>query len=336
MHYNRLGNTGLLVSDLALGAMLFGETSGRSTPAEEATTMVRRYLDMGGNHIDTANVYGGGVSEEVVGQAIKGRDRTHVVIATKVRFPMGEGRNAQGLSRHHIMRAVEDSLRRLDTDYIDLYYMHGWDPLTPLEESLRAFDDLVTAGKVRYVGVSNFKAWQLMKALAISEANSWARFVAAQYQYSLVKRDIEYEFTDLCLSEGVGITPWGPLGGGFLSGKYQRGDRPTAGRISASAEDHEESWERRNNERNWRVIDAVGEVAEGRHATYSQIALAWVRAQPAVCSVIIGARTMEQFEDNMGAAAINLTPEELDLLNTASALPEMYPYRMIADYMMRK
>lgn len=334
MRYKQLGNTGLLVSDLALGTMLFGGTDTRDTREGDARQMVARYLDAGGNHIDTANVYTGGRSEEIVGQAISGQ-RDKVILATKVRFPTGEGRNEQGLSRHHITQAVEASLRRLNTDYIDLYYMHGWDPLTPLDESLRAFDDLVQAGKVRYTGVSNFKAWQMMKALATSDARGYVRFVAAQYQYSLVMRDIEYEFADLCASEGVGLVPWGPLGGGFLSGKYRRGEQPESGRIADSPESYEEAWQRRNTERNWRIIDAVGAIAGARDATYPQIALAWLRAQPTVSSVIIGARTLEQFDDNIKAAEIDLTPDELAQLDAASQPPEMYPYRMIADNMMR-
>lgn len=332
MKYKQLGRSGLLVSDLCLGTMIFGEESERSTPPDEARRMIDRYLDAGGNHIDTADVYAGGRSEEIVGQAIREK-RDQVVLATKVRFPKGQGRNDVGLSRHHILEGVNASLRRLNTDYIDLYYMHCWDPLTPLDESLRAFDDLVTAGKVRYIGVSNFKAWQLMKALATSDARGWSRFVAGQYQYSLVTRDIEYEFTDLCLSEGVGITPWGPLGGGFLSGKYQRNQRPQgaqAGRIGTTPGTHEEAWDRRNTERNWNVIDTVGRIVEARGVTYSQVALAWLRVQPAVSSVILGARTMQQLEDNLGAADLELTPDELAALDGASALPDAYPYRMIA------
>ena len=217
MRYRQLGRSGLLVSELALGTMVFGEDSQRSTLPEEAERMIHRFLDEGGNHIDTANVYADGRSEEIVGKAIQNK-RGQVVLATKVRFRSGgDGPNNLGLSRYHIIRSVEDSLQRLTTETIDLLYMHSWDPLSPLDELLRAFDDLVTAGKVRYIGVSNFKAWQLMKALGLSDFKGWARFVAAQYQYSLVVRDIEAEFSDLCLSEGVGITPWGPLGGGFCN-----------------------------------------------------------------------------------------------------------------------
>ena len=246
----RLGNSGLLVSELALGTMVFGETGSRGTAAGDATRMIHRYLDAGGNHIDTADVYADGRSEEIVGAALQGH-RAGVVLATKVRFSTGDGPNDAGLSRYHIMRGVEASLRRLQTDVIDLLYMHCWDPLTPLEESLGAFDDLVTAGKVHYIGVSNFKAWQLMKALGISDRTGRVRFVAAQYQYSLIERDIDREFGDLLTSENIGLVPWSPLGGGFLSGKYRPGDRPTGpeGRLAVMGDEAEESWGRRSTDR---------------------------------------------------------------------------------------
>ncbi|PJF30654.1 MAG: aldo/keto reductase [Phototrophicales bacterium] len=331
MKYNKLGNSGLLVSELALGTMLFGGTESRDTPEADAIRMIHQYIDYGGNHIDTANVYTGGRSEEIIGNAIKGK-RDGLVIATKVRFSTGKGRNEEGLSRYHIMKAVEHSLKKLQIETIDLYYMHAWDALTPIEESLRAFDDLVTAGKVRYIGVSNFKAWQVMKALGISEAHGWAKFVAGQYQYSLVVRGIEYEFSDLCEREGIGIVPWGALGGGFLSGKYKRGERPQTGRISIMPDHTEEAWHRRDTEHNWNIIDAVGKIADERGISYSQVALAWVKAQPLVCSIILGARTLDQFEDNMKVVDIHLTDEELTWLNEASALPDLYPYRMIEAY----
>lgn len=334
MKFNRLGNSGLLVSDLSLGTMVFGEGRERSTPAAEAENIIHHYLEAGGNHIDTADGYAGGRSEEIVGQAMKSHQRDQVIIASKVYFSGGTGRNDIGLSRHHIMEAVHASLRRLDMDYIDLYYMHRWDHLTPLEESLRAFDDLVRAGKIRYIGVSNFKAWQVMKGLAISDHQGWVQFVAGQYQYSLIKRDIDYEFIDLFQSEGIGLIPWAPLGGGFLSGKYKRGQQPTGaaeGRIALEPDRTEDSWTRRSTERNWKIIEAVGQIAEARAATYSQIALAWLRAQPTVSTTIVGIRTMEQLVDNLGARDIDLTGEELDRLDTASRLPELYPYRFIAE-----
>jgi aryl-alcohol dehydrogenase-like predicted oxidoreductase len=246
---------------------------------------------------------------------------------------MGQGPNEVGLSRYHIQQSVEASLRRLQSDSIDVLYMHGWDPLTPLEESLRAFDDLVRAGKVRYIGVSNFKAWQVMKALGLSDANGWARFVAAQYQYSLVVRDIEAEFSDLCVSEGVGLIPWGPLGGGFLSGKYRPGQRPanaSEGRLAVTPDEWEESWAKRATERNWQILAVMDEIiAAHPESTHSQIALVWLLTRPGVASVIIGARTLEQFEDNRGAADLKLSPDEISQLDQVSRPPIGYPYRSI-------
>ena len=335
MEYSRLGRSGLLVSGIGLGTMIFGEHSARSADEPAALRLIYRFLDAGGNHIDTANIYAKGRSEEIVGKAIQDR-RQQVVLATKVRFAMGAGPNDAGLSRYHILRSVEDSLRRLQTDVIDLLYMHCWDPLTPLEDSLRAFDDLVTAGKVRYIGVSNFKAWQLMKALALSDAHGWARFLAAQYQYSLVSRDIEFEFSDLCASEGVGIVAWGPLGGGFLSGKYQPDQRPTQpeeGRLAVQPDQDEEAWVRRATEKNWRILSVVKEVAvDHPGSTPAQVALAWLLAQPAVASLVIGARTIEQLEDNMGALELPLSDEEIKRVDEVSKPEKGYPYRFIELY----
>lgn len=331
MEYRTLGDSGLMVSELALGAMIFGEETERSTPAAEAEALIGHFLDAGGNHIDTANVYANGRSEEIVGKAIMGK-RDQVVLATKVRFATGEGPNDLGLSRYHIMNSVEQSLRRLDVGTIDLLYMHAWDPVTPLDESLRAFDDLVRDGKVRYIGVSNFTAWQLMKALCVSDIHGWVRFIAAQYQYSLVVRDIEQEFLELCEREGVGLTPWGPLGGGFLSGKYSPGERPEdagTGRIAVTPDEWEESWSKRATEQNWRILEAVDEIARDHNATHSQISLAWLLTRPAVSSVIVGVRTMEQLEDNLGAVEIELSNDEVSRLDAVSAVPPDYPYRMI-------
>jgi aryl-alcohol dehydrogenase-like predicted oxidoreductase len=310
--------------------MVFGDDS-RGADESTSIRMIHQFLDAGGNFIDTADVYVGGTSEEITGKALKDR-RENVVLATKVRFPTSDDPNDRGLSRRHIIAGCEASLRRMNTDYVDLMYVHMWDPLTPIEETLRALDDLGTAGKIRYVGVSNFSAWQVMKALAVSDANGWARFIAAQYQYSLVVRDIEPEFTPLCLAEGLGLTPWGPLGGGFLSGKYQAGDRPTEGRIAITPDDYEESWQRRATERNWAIIDGVGEIAEARGKTYPQVALAWLLAQPGIASPIIGVRTPEQLADNLGAAGWTFTEEELIHLNTVSAVEVAYPYRMIRQH----
>jgi aryl-alcohol dehydrogenase-like predicted oxidoreductase len=319
-----------MVSELCLGTMIFGDEA-RGTDEPTAIRMIHRFLDAGGNFIDTADVYVGGYSEEITGEALKDR-RGRVVLATKVRFAMGDDPNEVGLSRRHVIAGCEASLRRLGTDHVDLLYVHMWDPVTPIEETLRALDDLVTAGKVRYIGVSNFKAWQVMKALAVSDACGWARFIAAQYQYSLVVRDIEREFVSLFEAEELGQVPWGPLGGGFLSGKYRPGDRPTEGRIATTPDHTEEAWHRRATERNWAIIDAVGDIAAARDKSYPQVALAWLLAQPTVVAPIIGARTPDQLEDNLGAVGWRLTDEELAHLQEVSAIEAGYPYRMIREY----
>jgi aryl-alcohol dehydrogenase-like predicted oxidoreductase len=311
--------------------MVFGEESTRGADPKSAIRLIHGFLDAGGNHIDTANVYAGGRSEEIVGAAIKDR-RDRVILATKVRHATGKNLNDQGLSRYHVIRSVEASLRRLQADGIDLLIAHAWDPLSPLEETLRAFEDLVASGKVRYLGVSNFKAWQLMKALAVSEARGWSRFIAAQYQYSLVERNIEHEISDLCLHEGLGLTPWGPLGGGFLSGKYHPGDRPQEGRLAMMPDETEESWLRRSKERNWAILRVVDEVSRSHQATHAQVALAWLLHQPAVCSVIIGVRTLAQLDDNLAAGRLSLSEEELTRLSQASEPDDPYPYRFLRLY----
>jgi aryl-alcohol dehydrogenase-like predicted oxidoreductase len=330
MECRPLGCSGLMVSELCLGTMIFGDEA-RGTDEPTAIRMIHQFLDAGGNFIDTADVYVGGYSEEITGKALKDR-RDRVVLATKVRFAMGDDPNDVGLSRRHVIAGCEASLRRLGTDHVDLLYVHMWDPVTPIEETLRALDDLVTAGKVRYIGVSNFKAWQVMKALAVSDACGWARFIAAQYQYSLVVRDIEREFVSLFEAEELGQVPWGPLGGGFLSGKYRPGDRPTEGRIATTPDHTEEAWHRRATERNWAIIDAVGDIAAARDKSYPQVALAWLLAQPTVVAPIIGVRTPEQLEDNLGGVGWQLTDEELARLQEVSAIEAGYPYRMIREY----
>ncbi|MGB5821199.1 MAG: aldo/keto reductase [Saonia sp.] len=333
MKYKTLGKSGLITSNLTLGTMIFGESSSRATPKDEAQKMINYYIGEGGNHIDTADVYAGGLSEEIVGASVKGR-RQNILVATKVRFPMGDNPNLAGLSRLHILEGVHASLKRLQTDYLDLLYIHSWDPLTPLEETLRALEDLVRSGKVRYLGISNFKAWQLMKAQGLCKQLSMNSFIAGQYQYSLVKRDMEYEFFDLMESEGIGLTPWGPLGGGFLTGKYDR-NLENKGRIFTSSDQNEESWERRNTDKNWAILDKVKSLAETYNTTPTQISIAWILSRKIVSSVVLGARTIDQLKDNMGANNVRLLPDEIESLDRLSDLPELYPYRFIKDYAKR-
>jgi aryl-alcohol dehydrogenase-like predicted oxidoreductase len=349
MEYRRIGTTGLKVSELCLGAMTFG----RESTEGEARKIVDRFIDVGGNFIDTANVYAAGASEEILGRILCER-RHSLVVATKVRFNaalfmsdarepghrgatkvrfnaalfMGKraGPNDIGLSRGHIMAEVERSLRRLQTNYIDLYQVHSWDFETPIEETLRALDDLVHQGKVRYLGASNFTGWQLVKSLWTSDKHGFARFDCLQPQYSLICRDIEREILPVCRNEGVGVIPWSPLGGGFLTGKYRSGKKPPEdGRLAKM-----DMWGRLANERNYRTLEAVEQIARERGRTIAQIALAWVNQQPGVSSVIYGARTAAQNEENLGAVGLGLDPQELDTLNKASALALDYPNAMQA------
>src|SRR5215212_9021731 len=327
MDYARLGNTGLMVSELCLGYMTFG----READGEASKEIVGRFLEAGGNFVDTADVYSNGVSEEITGRALKSV-RDDVVLATKVRFPMGDGPNDVGLSRKHIMQGCEESLKRLGTDYIDLYQVHCWDEATPLEETLSALTNLVRSGKVRYIGVSNFTGWQLMKSVCVSEANGFEKFVCLQPQYSLVERNIEREILPICLEEGLGVIPWSPLGGGFLSGKYRRDEEPPEGsRISEAVESMEEYWDRRATERNWAALDVVGRISEETGKSYAQISLNWLLGQPAVTAPILGVRTMDQLEDNLGASGWRLDGEQMDELSRASAIEDVYPYRFIRN-----
>jgi aryl-alcohol dehydrogenase-like predicted oxidoreductase len=325
MEHRRLGKTGLMVSELCLGCMTFG----RELDEGGSREIIARFLEAGGDFIDTADVYEQGASEEIVGRAVKGV-REDLVLATKVRFPMGDGPNDAGLSRKHVLAGCEASLRRLGTDYIDLYQVHAWDAATPLEETLSALTDLVRQGMVRYVGVSNFTGWQLMKALYVSELGGFERFVSLQPQYSLVERNIEREILPVCREEGLGVIPWSPLGGGFLSGKYRRGEGPPQGsRIAEAVESMEEHWGRRATERNWRTLDVVGEISEETGKSYAQVSLNWLLRQEGVTAPIIGASRMEQLEDNLGAAGLELSEEQVARLSEASAIEDVYPYRFI-------
>ncbi|WP_373228578.1 aldo/keto reductase [Cohnella sp.] len=324
MKIKLLGRSGLAVSELCLGTMSFGNTTSES----DSIRMVHQFMEQGGNFLDTANVYASGRSEEIVGEAIKDF-RSEVVLATKVRMNTADHPNGAGVSRKHIMQSVEESLRRLQTDYIDLYQVHVWDHLTPIEETLRALDDLVTSGKVRYIGCSNFFAWQLMKSLGCSDANRYVRFISIQPQYSLVSREMDREMMSLCLEENVGVIPWAPLGGGFLTGRYTK-EEPTSGRLTSKV--GESSWGLRGTERNFAILDAVQAAAQELDKTPAQISLAWLLQRNGVTSPIFGASTLEQFADNMGAVGWTIPNEIWNRLDDVSALPSEYPNRFIAKF----
>ena len=258
MEYRRLGRSGVMVSELCLGAMTFG----REVDEADSRRMIDRFIEVGGNFIDTANVYSRGASEEITGRAVKER-RDEVVLATKARMPMGEGPNEAGASRRHLLHECEASLRRLGTDHIDLYQVHCWDAVTPLEETLATLSDLVHQGKVRYIGASNFTGWQIATAAHVSNARGYERFVSLQPQYSLVERHVEWEVVPACLEEGLGVIPWGPLGQGWLSGKYRKGERPPEDtRIGGATDDMEEAWSKRATKRNRAIVEEVGSIAQ--------------------------------------------------------------------------
>ena len=327
MEYRTLGSTGTVVSTQCLGTMTFGKESSE----EVSHAQLDRFVERGGNFVDTADVYSRGVSEEIIGRWLAARPgkRDQLVIATKGRFPMGEGPNDVGLTRTHLSRALDASLRRLGVETVDLYQAHAWDPLTPIEETLGFFDDAVRAGKIRYAGVSNFLGWQLQKASLLAQFRGLAPIVTLQPQYNLLIRDIEFELVDVCRNENIGILPWSPLAGGWLTGKYQRDQSPSgATRLGEDPRRGMEAYAPRNaQERTWQVIDALRQVAEGRGATMPQVALAWVADRPAVTSVILGARTLEQLDDNLAAAGLHLSEKETAQLNEASSpIVSDYPY----------
>ncbi len=333
MRYNQLGRTGLFVSELCLGAMTFGggDTQGLwaavgSLAQADVDALVGRSLEAGVNFIDTANVYHAGRSEQLVGQALKNLNvkRSDVVIATKVYGDMGPGPNDRGASRSHILDQVDESLRRLGTDHIDLYQIHATDPVTPLEETLWALDDIVRQGKVRYVGVSNWAAWRIAKALGISERRGFARFETLQAYYSIAGRDLERELVPLMREEKLGLMVWSPLAGGLLSGKFGPGAPDPEGARRAAFD-----FPPVDKDRAWACVAVMREIAAARGSTVARVALAWLLHQPVVTSVIIGAKRMDQLEDNLGAVSLTLSPEELARLDEVSRLPEEYPGWMI-------
>jgi aryl-alcohol dehydrogenase-like predicted oxidoreductase len=325
MKYRKLGNTGLIVSEVALGTMQFGGKMNMGNLGQEETTqMVRLALDRGINFIDTADVYSLGESETLVGNALKGV-RAEVVLATKVRLPMGENLNRSGATRVNIMREVEDSLQRLQTDYIDLYQIHGWDSNTPLEETLRTLDDLVRQGKVRYIGLSNFMSWQAATAVMLQERLGLEKYVTAQMYYSLVGRGLEHEFQSFAEYHNMGILVWSPLAGGFLTGKYSRANPAPAGTRFAEAG----AFVPFDKELGYRVVEALSEVARRHDASPARTALSWVLGRPAVSSVIVAARKPEQLEDNIRAIDLRLSDEDVRLLDAASDPGVPYPKWMV-------
>lgn len=323
MEYRRMGRTGLKVSEICLGTMTFGHGTDRA----EAQRIVDLSIDAGVNFFDTANGYSNGRSEIILGEVMKGRRQDHV-IATKIFNPMGTAPNDSGMSRSHIMRAIEASLTRLQTDYVDIYYIHHVDSQTPLEEMLRAFDDLAHQGKVRYIACSNYEAWRLMEALWISDSKNLARFECLQPQYSLVVRDIEEELIPVCQLKGLGVVVWSPLAGGFLTGKYKPGENKLEGSRSAEGWAFPEQYFAANADESLTVLL---DVAKELGRTPAQVATRWVLEQPAITSAIIGARTLAQADDNLRAGGWQLPKEAKERLDQVSALPPRYPKSMEAN-----
>lgn len=324
MDYRVLGKTGIKVSELCLGTMTFG----RHTSREDAFGIMDRFAEQGGNFMDTANVYNSGVSEEILGQWLNGQSRDDFFIATKVRFPMGSSPNAAGLTRKHIIQSVKDSLKRLGTDYLDLLQVHAWDPLTPLQETMRALNYVVEAGMVRYIGASNFRAWQLALSLHESRSGGLEEFSSLQPQYNLLTRATEFELMPLCNAENMAVLPWSPLKGGLLSGKYERGKSGSDGesRIWENAKKgRSPPWEK-NEDYVWGVVDAVRKISAESGKTSSQVALNWLLSKKGVTSPIIGVRNSSQLEDNLGSTGWALSSEHMALLDNASRLFVTYPY----------
>lgn len=323
MEYRHLGRSGLKVSVLTMGTMTFGATGSFTNVGgadlKEAQRQVALCLDAGVNLFDTANVYSNGNSEEILGKAL-GKRRADVLVASKVRFRMSDGPNGNGLSRYAIAREVEASLKRLGTDVIDILYMHEWDGLTPIEETLGALDNLVAQGKVRYVGASNYSAWHLMKALGVAEARGLPRFVTQQIHYTLEAREAEYELVPVALGEGVGILVWSPLAGGLLSGKYGP-ETPSARQVAGWREPPI-----RDVAKLWRIVEVLREVGGAHGVSAARVALAWLLGRPGVTSLVVGGRNEAQFRDSLAAVELVLTPEERGRLDAVSAPPVIYPY----------
>lgn len=328
MDYRLLGQTGLKVSELCFGTQTFGWV----TEKETAHVMLDHFVESGGNFLDTADSYNDGRSEEILGSWLKDQNRSDYVIGTKVFFETGEEPNDKGLSRKHIMNSVHESLRRLNTDYIDLFQLHCWDELTPLEETLRTLDDLVSSGKVRYIGASNFTPSQLQKAKMVSNINGWVGLHNLQMEYSLLVKSPEWELLPLCKDEGIGVTCWSPLAGGWLTGKYQRGEEPPEDSRVGRGDRWDDQPEQRVSERTWRIIDTLNELSEETGHSQAQISLNWLLQQDGVTAPIFGARNMEQLEDNLGAVDFDLSSDQINRLNEASAIATPSPYSFINRY----
>jgi aryl-alcohol dehydrogenase-like predicted oxidoreductase len=327
MEYRKLGASGLQVPVLSFGTATFGGgnrffKAWGDTQPEEAERLVNLCLDAGVNFFDTANVYSRGMSEEILGRALAGK-RSQALISTKATFTMGDGANDYGSSRFHIIRSLEDSLRRLNTDYVDIYHMHGFDGNTPVEETLRALDDLITSGKVRYIACSNFSGWALMKSLSVSERYGWARYVAHQCYYSLLDREFEWELMPAGIDQNVGTIVWSPLSSGRLSGKFRRGTEVPAGSRLSQGGEHGPATAY---ERLYTIVDALDEVAAETGKTVAQVALNWVLQRPTVANVIIGARNEEQLKQNLAAVGWDLSTAQVKKLDAASTVDPVYPY----------
>lgn len=322
----KFGNTGLLVSDLCLGTMTFGWQAGES----DSHRILDRFMENGGNFLDTANVYADGKSEEIIGNWLKSVDRDDVVLATKARFRTGDGMNGAGLSRKHLYSALKGSLARLKTDYVDLYQIHAWDPLTPLEETFGTLNSMVEEGLIRYIGVSNFRGWQFEKALQLCKRKGWHEPVSIQPHYNIIVRATEFEILPMARDENIAVMPWSPLAGGILTGKYSDGlsKAPEGTRVGDATTGMYNGYD---NERTSRIVSAVSEIAKETGRSMAQVSLNWLLSNAAVTSPIIGARKLEQLEDNMGSTGWNLTNKQLERINGASALEVTYPYDSRAE-----
>ncbi|MBW8323004.1 MAG: aldo/keto reductase [Arenimonas sp.] len=325
MEYRRLGRSGLKVSAVSMGTFSFGGKGDfamvASQGVKEAQRLVDACIDGGINLFDTANMYSAGRSEEILGEVLEGR-RDRILISSKARMRIGDGPNDEGVSRYHLIRECERSLKRLRTDHIDVYFMHEWDGLTPPEEMLSALDMLVNQGKVRYIGCSNYSGWHIMKALGVADLKNYPRFVTQQIHYTLEAREAEYELLPISVDQGLGVMVWSPLAAGLLSGAFRRDRKPQDSRQAAG-------WSEppiRDENRLWNIVDVLVEIGEARNVTPAQVALAWTLSRPAIASVVVGGLSEQHFRDNIAAVDLKLTAEELDRLNAVSRLPYIYPY----------